>query len=424
MTPVPLVINARANPTYGGNLINQKYSPLQNIILNPVDANYYRGLYTGRSVPLANINVYPPNALNLYANWPALPPPIVGTPPIVVASSNRAEWMATILQNAAGHGPFVNGYLAADTFDNDVVPWYAPGRSGGRLVYVVVHWSEYDYYVAQLAAFAPGVTVVGYRFTFARPALDIVGFGVSRYCALQLVLNLGYHRAWTVDDNVVNVNGFPATLALVEANMTNVPPIWAISFNAATANITRADLYTGSVTFAAVPYVFANMLPGILQQVVLWNLDLFNPVNLNFCPVFLTSNEDISISNYLQQNAQPEKVITACRTVKIEPVADSNRNVGGKTEVPKRRTRMLSIFAQTESAILIDGGAGQVQLQQFIINTVLPGAGMPSTDASVAQSKAIEQVMAAAALSGWYSPTAFNPYNGPPNVALVNAANL
>jgi hypothetical protein len=408
-------LNATNNPNYGGALINQKYTPLDNIILAPTEANYYRPLFTARINVLTGINAYPPSPLNLYANWPLVNAAVnVAQAPMVVISSNRAEWMREILQNAVNHGAFANGYIDAQTFADDVVPWYAPGRSGNRQVYVVVHWSEYDYYVAQLAPFAALVTVVGFKFTVAHPVLDIVGFGVSRYCALQLAIGLGYHRAWTVDDNVVNVNGFPQTLATVEANMTNLPPIWGITLNAATANIVNADLYNGEVTLAAVPYTFATMVPGVLQQVVLWNLDLLGPANLNFSPLFLTSNEDISISNFLIQTLRPQRVITACRTVKYEPRSDSKLNLGGTVELPKRRNRMLAMFNGIEADIPINPGTGQVPLSQYITATVLPGAGQPLSAALVTQARAIEQVLAAAVANGaaWYPATTFDPYAG------------
>jgi hypothetical protein len=419
-TSVPLVLSAKNNPLYGGSLINQKYTPLENIIVSEEDAAEYRALFTGRAGTLTAISAYPPNALNFYANWEKIGP-ITSQAPLVVASTNRANWMATILQNAVTHGAFSKGYLTPNTFEFGTVPWYAPGRSKNRQVYVVVHWSEYAYYADTLKAFFPGVAVVGYKFTAPEPVLDIVGFGVSRYCALQLAIKLGYHRAWTVDDNVINVNGFPDLLVRAEGNMTNDPPMWAISFNAATKNVTERER-DASVTFMEVKYKFSDMAPGVLQQVVLWNLDLFRPANLNFCPLFLTSNEDISISNFLQQTDRPERIITACRTVKSEPVADTDANAGAAVRVPERRNFMITTFNAAQAGIEINPGTGKVLLSSYITGTVLPRARQPETAAAATQTRAVEQVMAAAAKQGWYPATAFNPYNGAPTVALLAPA--
>lgn len=414
-----LVLNAQNNGLYGGNLINQKYSPLANIILGGGVPAEYRNLFTTRIDQLRNNNIYPPNTLNLYANWNVVNGAVnVNQAPMVVISSSRAEWMARILQNAVDHGPF-DGYTDPGTFDDGVVPWYAPGRSG-RPVYVVVHWSEYQYYADRLAAI-PLVTVVGFQFTAAAPMLDMVGFGVSRYAALQLVIHLGYHRAWAVDDNVVNINGFPQTLAPVEADMPAQPVFWGIGFRAASANINLAGLYDGEVTFAPVQYNFGTMGPGILQQVVLWNIDQFRQGNLNFSPIFVSSNEDISLSNFLQATNRAERVITSLRIVKYEPVKDSNLNVGGTVQVPRRRNRMLGFFDQIEDSIPINPGGGQVRLFRFIVDTVLPNAQQPRPAALWAQSQAVEQVMAAAITTGaaWYPADAFNPYSGAPNGAPI-----
>jgi hypothetical protein len=404
---VPLVLNATNNPNYGGNLINQKYSPLEHIVVEGNAADY-RNLFAQRSGLLTAINAYPPNALNLYANWGTIIP-VDNRAPLIVISSNRADWMQTILQNAANHGDFANGYLDPSTFVTGAVPWYAPERSGRR-VYVVVHWTEYQYYVRMLVEFEQ-VIVIGFKFTVAEPALDIVGFGVSRYCALQLAIALGYRQAWAVDDNVVNVNGFPATLAPIEAFMPEGSAIWGISFNAATANTPRDALIRES-TFAERNPDFAGTRPGLLQQVVLWNVALFRANHLNFCPLFVMSNEDTSISNFLRRNANDERIITAYKIIKAEPWSDGDENRGGTVFVPERRNRMLDIFNGAEANTPINPGGGEVALSRFIAETVLPVAHQPAATALAAQSRAIEQVMAAATAQGWYPASAFDPYDG------------
>ena len=420
-SPSPkLVLTAKNNPNYGGPLINQKYSPLENIILYDDDKVELSKLFNTRIQVLTNSASNPPAQLQLFGN---LPGANVAQAPMVVISSGRAQWMATILQNAVDHGAFPNGYLDTRTFDDDAVPWYAPGRSG-RPLYVVVHWSEFDYYNNRLRGFA-NVTVVGYRFTVAWPALDIVGFGASRYAALQLMIQRGYHLAWAVDDNVVNINGFPRGLATVEAHIPLANPptaIWGIGFTGATDNIDGVDLYNGKVKFNALPDNFATTTPGLLQQVVLWNVDLFRNAHLNFCPLFTTSNEDASLSNFLQATGRPERVITAYHIVKLKPNSDPSNNSGAHTEIPKLRTSMLEIFNKVEGSITINPGKQKVALRDYVTKTILGGAAQPS--ALQAQSQAIEMVLSAAVAkgAGYYPPTMFD--NRGANVAVLAPADI
>jgi hypothetical protein len=417
---MPLVLNAQNNGQYGGNLVNQKYAPLLGIQLAQVDNAYYRALFTNRQQVFTGINAYPPNVLEFYGTLPA----VAAHPPMVIASSGRAAWMRGILDDAAQYADFNNGYLDQNTFlAAGIVPWYAPERSGNRRVYVVVHWSEYDYYEAQIGnGRYPDVFVAAYRFTATRPALDLVGFGASRYAALQLMIHRGYARAWAVDDNVINVNGFPATPAPVEALMTNVPPVWGIGFNGATSNCTAQDV-NADTTFAA--GAIALNAAGLLQQVVLWNLDLLRPAHVNYSPLFVASNEDVGFSNYLIASARPTSVITACTVVKIEPAADGADNLGFTRDLPKRRNRVLQILNGIEYDIAINPGAGQVTLGTFITATVLPGAQQPQSAAMVSQARAIEQVMAAAVRRNWIpAANPFDPYNGAANVQLLAPAAL
>ncbi len=281
---------------------------------------------------------------------------------------------------------------------------------------------EYDYYEERVGGGAfTNVTVVAYKFTAQHPALDIVGFGASRYAALQLMIHLGYRRAWAVDDNVINVNGFPNRLDDVEANMPLEGNIWGIGFSAATTNINQATLYDGvTVKFVANALNFADTHPGLLQQVVLWNLDLLSPAHLNYSPLFVSSNEDVSLSNYLQFNNFDERIITACKIIKYEPQNDPATNLGASVEIPKRRNRLLNLFNGIESDILINPGDGQVTLQEFISNTVLPGAHQPESAALVSQSRAIEQVLSAATKLGWYPANLHNPFNPYDGAAQIN----
>jgi hypothetical protein len=425
---VVLVLSAKNNTNYGGNLINQKYSPLDNILLQG-ERGGYEGLFTARQGVLDGIAAYPPQALNFYAaSWQGVDRNRV---PMVVLSSNRGAWMSKLLQNAVGaakKGYFRQGYLSLDTFKGGLVPWYAPQRSGSRPVYVVVHWSEYDFYTEQLAPFAQHIKVVGFEFTAAHPALDIVGLGASRYAALQFLIELGYHRGWVVDDNVINVNGFPQTPAPVEDCMPVGSNIWGIGFTGATRNIDYGEL-AGTVNFAAANLNFGQTVPGLLQQVVLWNVDSFRAAHLNFCPLFVTSNEDIALCNFLQHSGRDERVITACHVIKFQPENDPKTNLGGSKEVPRRRNRLVGIFYNIEADIPFEprDGGDRRPLSQYITETVLPNAqDKAQSTAPVVQSKAVEQVMARATLQGWYpgQPNPFDPYDGNATVQRLYPAKL
>ncbi len=166
---------------------------------------------------------------------------------MVVISSKRAWWLKTLFTNMEDYfteyGAPAN-YNTNNIFYNGAVPWYSPRRSG-RHCYIVVNNAEYDYYVSTLLdagghSFA-NVTVVGFEYE-ANDIVKLAGFGASRYAALAMAINLGYNKAWLVDDNVVHINGFPNALATVEADIG--PAMWAIGFKGATTNITEV-IYLG-----------------------------------------------------------------------------------------------------------------------------------------------------------------------------------
>jgi hypothetical protein len=372
---------------------------------------------------LAVAGLYPPGLnLNFYAQMPNNL--FLDNAPMVVVSSNRANWIKKILEHAKAHGKF-KGYTDKKTFNDDVVPWYAPARSG-RLVYIVVHWSEYAYYENLVGKSQyKGVTVVGYKFAAPPQALDLVGFGASRYAALQFLIGKGYHRAWAVDDNVVNVNHFPITVDAVEQCMTNNVDVWAIGFGAATKNINLMELYDERVVDfnAAADLKFNGAKPVLLQQVVLWNLDKLAGKNLNFCPLFVMSNEDVSISNYLQKEKYDERIITACSIVKFEPESDGNDNQGAAVDIPARRKAMLERFAEVEGSITIRPDNKTYPLSEYVRDVVLKNKDQSTALAT--QSRAVEQVMAAVAGQGWLpSPDPFNLYNGAPQVQYLLPSQL
>lgn len=403
------MIYADYNTNYGGPLINQKYSPLSNITLVDQDKMFYWQMFADRLQSLTG--AYPPQLLNFYGKLPNVTEAQTKIAPIVVASSNRADWMEGLLLTAQNR-EFPNGYLDNTTFYNGVVPWYAPGRSGGRQVYVVVHVSEYSYYNMKVGRFS-NVKVFGYRFIpTKRNTLDIVGFGASRYAALQLMIHLGYHRAWLVDDNVININGFPQVLKDVEDNMRDA--IYGIGFHAATTN---QD--TSSCLIRNNDYKFNDTGPGLLQQAVLWNIALMRGGNLNYCPVFVTSNEDVSLSNYLQKTNRDERIITAFSVIKYALQNDSNENIGAQVAVPKRRSQLVSTFSQIEKDIRIGHNEQDSRPLETFIREGLYNAGKDSSPSAVlvGQSQAIEQVMAKATMAGYLGNDPF--LGNPPTIEIL-----
>lgn len=401
---VLMAISAKYNIRYGGNLINQKYSPLDEIVLHNQDANDYRRLFENREAILISINAYRPNTLNFYSSVGPNNAPNLGQAPMVVVSSNRANWMGEILKNAS-QGNFT-GYLDNQTFNHSgIVPWYAPLRSNKQL-YVVVHFSEYDHYQQNIGQLN-NVNVIGYKFTATRPSLDIVGFGASRFAAIQAMISLGYQRAWVVDDNVVNINGFPNTLGTIEQLMTNT--IWGIGFRAAT-EIYRTGRVFNEASFQEVLFDFNAAQPDILQQAVLWNLNLLRTNNINFSPLFVASNEDTSLSKYLMYYGYTTKKIQGLEIIKALP-EDEVGNLGGKTEVPKRRNRIFQIFNQIEDDLQINTGNGIFNLAN-LINTGMPNS-KSAGEKSLARVQAVEQIMSQAITinPGCYPTTVFNPYN-------------
>ena len=85
---------AENNELYGGSLINQKYAPLEGITIAPEDKDYYVKLFTSRIDKLKDQNLFP-KKLTLITS--GLPNPIsVDSPPMVVISNNRAEWLKTL----------------------------------------------------------------------------------------------------------------------------------------------------------------------------------------------------------------------------------------------------------------------------------------------------------------------------------------
>jgi hypothetical protein len=406
-----MTLGASNNTTFGGTLINQKYSPLERIEISETDRDFYVGLFNRRINALSAGNVFPKKLSLLSSTWPT---PVVDTPPMVVISSNRAEWMSALFESGdlKNRDAAFTGYNDRTTFAKGPVAWYDPLRSQ-RPLFIVVHHAEYAYYRKLLGSYR-NVYIVGWRFQFPRGGLGPAGFGASRFAALELVKMLGYHKAWTVDDNVVNVNGFPNRLATIEAFLT--ADMWGIGFSAATINQLAGALYDGTATFTPNTFDFTKQKSSLLQQVVLWNVDLLRTNNLNMSHYFVTSNEDVSFINYLQTNKKDERMIKSLSVLKLEPTPDKENR--GVTELGTIKASLLKFLFNLERTTQIKNGtATPVNLGDFVKTTILPQSldavpKPPNRKIHATQSMAIEQALAMAVSKGWAPAKIFDPYQG------------
>ena len=413
---MPSTLVADNNGRFGGVLINEKYSPLilGSITIVDGDKSFIQKFFNNRITLLQNLF---PRKLTLFTQaWPDVDE---DTPPMVVISSGRAEWMKTLFENAKAknRAGAVTGYNDTKTFDNGPLPWYSPYRSQ-RPVYILVHHSEYGYYRSKLTGY-PNVCVVGWLFPFPKKSYGPTGFGVCRFAAIELAKSLGYHRAWLVDDNVVNVNGFPNRLTTIEALMNDETA--AIGFTGCTNNEEIAGVYEKSTFTAAGAYPM--QAAPLLQQVVLWNLDFLNAegVKANFSPYFVASNEDVSLTNFLLAGGHTKNYIKALSVIKMQPDGDK-KNAGMETLKAFKKELLKLLFEQEKKTQIQMGVAAPVNLEAFVNDTIIENCQNKKSDLHQTQSMVIEQVLALAVTKNWAPPKIFNPYSGFPTATVERRA--
>jgi hypothetical protein len=406
-------LSADNNGSYGGSLINEKYSPLRSITIAAGDKDFYVNLFDERIKTLTRQNIFPTKLTLITSGLPA--PDTFTSTPIVVISSNRAEWMKSLFDNAdtKNRKARITGYNDPATFSEGIIPWYAPWRSQ-KILYIVVHSAEYGYYKKLLAGYV-NVYVVGWQFPATAGGLGPAGFGASRFAALELIKYLKYQRAWAVDDNVVNINGFPNTAATIEGLMT--ADFAGIGFSAATNNDVLVNVYKDS-TFTTLDFDFSKQKAGLLQQVVLWNVDYLKSRNLTFSPYFVTSNEDVSLSNYLQAFNYTQRIIKGLSIIKMQPTNDTKNQ--GALQLAGIRTRFQKLLYNLEKNTQISiNGTKAKNLSEVVTETILPNAQNKGGGLNVrkkqayertTQSMAIEQVLAESVSKKWAPPKTFNPY--------------
>jgi len=428
-------ISTDRNGNYGPPLVSQKYSPLANIQLTPADQNYCSALLTNRRNLLIAQNIFPQQPLILTApSWPAIIAAEAGhDPPLVVISSNRAQWILSGI-NAAnsqlaslGLATFANASdlnaLTAQASQAVSPPIYCPTRIGpapNRNVYIVVHTLEYIFYKNTLRG--TGITVIGWSFRAARPfpAMGLLaGFGASRFAAIQFCKTLRtaapggappWNFAWLFDDNVVALTNFAGYVA-VEAAMA--PNAVCAGFQGGTsalsfiANRTWARAGLGGAAPALPPLTPGG---GILQQAVLWNIAYLSSNQMNISPIFVTSGEDVSIGNYFNTQPIPYRYYGGITVRKEDPtIMDGSP---GAQSVTAARNAYAAFFANAESAgpaapppLLPppvqfqpqQAGDGGVQtLSNFVNNCVLPNAPamnpLNPVKRDVARSQGVEQI--------------------------------
>jgi len=483
-----MAIETQNNTSYGGALGNTKYSPLQNFTFVPGDRDIYSGLLKNRMRLLRDTGLIG-GALQLTVpNWDAIvdserPTTTGGTtvtklPPLLVISSNRAAW----IRKGIDIGDLQLETLSLTEFDNAAdlralndsghfltsiperyasPPLYAPKRVGkNRNVYVVVRRAEYAFYRKMLMD--TGITVVGWDFpkaAGARRDLSLFGFGASRFAALEFCKYLRrqatppvtapavprppWNSAWLLDDNVVALGKFPG-FAAVEATLDE---------NVACAGFqgtTKIDPPQTTKTWALKEFEEGRgkqeedppteSALNLIQQASVWNIDYLDKEanRLNFGPLFVTSGEDLSISNYFRQKEITYKFFGSITVHKELPTDDTDpektqttpEEMGAAVSVKKGRANLVRWITDAENAtpaagatppppimVKLPGAADATAqtLSNFVINQVLPNAAedikTKAGDENVqalAKSQGLEQLACGALEAGFVNADAIN----------------
>lgn len=413
------------NTNYGPPLVSQKYSPLSNIEFTKDNIDLYSGLLTQRRRLLKD-SLLLPQLLTLAApDWRAIVAAEAGhSPPLVVISSNRSDWIKAGIDAANLQLHALPGSPASFTDASDLraltalvgqtisPPIYCPTRIGAaplnRNVYIVVHSAEYQSYSTALAG--TGITVIGWQFKSPRGAkYQLTGFGASRYAAIEFCKTLReaaanpWNYAWLFDDNVVALTGF-AGFAAVEAAVT-VNHVCAGFHGGTKAETSSANCAWAKKEIAAGRGGQAGQLPaseppGIIQQAALWNIGYLATNNLNFSPIYITSGEDVSFGNYCDNQRIPYLYYKGIGVLK--EIADSDNGSGAEI-VSKQRQACAQWFAEAENNVPVrakaQGDGDDQMLGAFIVNRVLPNASTAirrqagNTDTqNTAKCQAVEQI--------------------------------
>jgi hypothetical protein len=427
-----MAIAARNNTTYGGNVITQKYAPLENIGLVAADAGDSNWMLSHRMALLQANQLLGP-ALSLGSpNWNNLPATEAGRPPpLIVISTNRSAWIDAgflAAQSALAAIP-ANAFtgvedlraLVAYQGQQQSPAIYCPSRVGNRSVYLVVNAQEYQTYRNAFIT-NPAIEVVAWRFNPVHVAggLHLVGFGASRFAAIEFAKDLRrralaalgaapWDSAWVVDDNVVGLTNFGAGLALVEAAIgVNVAAGFSGAATAEPFLSTRGWARNAPAPPVALP---ASNPPGILQQMVLWNVQQLDTLGLNVSPAYIDSGEDVSLSRYFDRSAAPAALTYLFYSgIGIRKEVTTADNSPGANALAAKRAALTQWVTNAESMVaaappppitLQPPALPATAVSPFVVNQVLPNSLLHGQAGNIsvqqrAKSHAVEQLTCAA----------------------------
>jgi hypothetical protein len=412
-----MAIPVRNNVQYGGDSINQKYSPLEvnSVALRTGASKEYAKLFEKRISILKGQSLFPSELTFVAENWSAMQTSEAADntqPPIVVVSNNRADWIKKVLGRVKKNYNDVNDDNA---FGNGATPWYSPKRIGnGNIhVYIIVHILEYQHYRDVLKN--TGLRVIGWSFK-RRKQKSCVGFGASRYAAIEFCkylfntpiakkfkppiapddagppIPVEKQMAWLVDDNVAYVSAFPGFKDAV-TTMKN-EGVWGLGFMGATKNF--PDKYFEETLESVGKGEIEDLeKKGLLQQCVLWNIGQLYANNINFSPYFISSNEDTSFSGFLQNHSSGSKVgiFTGATVVKAVP-----ENGGGDPAqgVASYRFRTQTNYFAIEKKCEVEGLDRNQTFGSYVTEKILPNAYpvVRNEHRVLTEAKAVEQIMA------------------------------
>ena len=353
-----------------GAKVSTKYNPFDayKLRLASTDKALYGKMLTNRTALLKKMNLMPRTLKLMCPKWADLEKAETGRkPPLVIISSNRSDWIkqgvaaadAELKKRNLTTFTGVSDFRALTATNNQTVspPIYCPKRLGAnpqRSVFILVHVSEYEKYAKALAG--SGMNIIGWDFERPKDEKPFVGFGASRFAAIEFckslrakvaVLGKVWDYAWLIDDNVVSLENF-AGLEKVEAALAADTTKVCAAFRGADAPYTFAAMKAWAATAPGPPSNLpASLSRGVLQQVGLWNIKLLADQFLNFPPIYLTSAEDISLNRYF--NYKGIQYLYYDKIVVDKEVASVDTDGGG--DVNTSRQYYAALFAKAESGL-------------------------------------------------------------------------
>jgi hypothetical protein len=305
-----ITIPANINEGFGGDLINQKYTVLEKVILDKETSKALRKLLDKVRKNSVATEIQYQESRNL--NYGRA---IVDTTPMVVVSSARSEWMKNKLEAS----------------EQDDMMFYHPSYSN-RQLYVFVNQIELDAYGSKLCF--PKVQVIGWQAANVYENQVITsGFGFARYAAVNYFLQ--YHRPmvskiWLIDDDVFRIQNLqPDLLQNVESSLNNNRVI--TGFTACTKKNDNLDNIREEIKKnehkGARPVFSSAYYEGFAQQCVCLNLAALKKEGLNYNPAFVSSREDINFLEMIKSKRLQSHIISACSVVKLQAALDKPKDL-------------------------------------------------------------------------------------------------